>query len=121
MPRPLLQRILPLALLAGLLTGPDLRSREAGTPGFPMGYRSWTHVKSALVGPAFPSFDTQGGIHHIYANEKAMEGLRSGHFADGATLVFDLVEAREKNGLTTEGPRRRVDVMTKGCAPPDMT
>lgn len=98
---------------AALIPGLCAFAKDLQDPHFPVGYRSWTHVKSALVGPSFPSFDTQGGLHHIYANEKAMEGLRSGHFPDGARLVFDLVEARERNGLTAEGPRRRIDVMVK--------
>jgi len=132
MPRRRLRSVLTFAvqaaLVAGLLASLHLEAKDAvkdaakdttnataslAAPGFPTGYRSWTHVKSALVGSTFPSFDTQGGLHHIYANDKAMEGLRSGSFPDGATLVFDLVEAREKNGLTAEGPRRRVDVMVK--------
>lgn len=107
-------RVIPeFVISAALLLGLGVFAKDPQNPRFPVGYRSWTHVKSALVGPSSPFSDTQGGLHHIYANEKAMEGLSSGHFPDGAKLVFDLVEAREKNGLTVEGPRRRVDVMVK--------
>jgi hypothetical protein len=80
---------------------------------YPVGYRLWTHVRTALIGPQSPAFESFGGLHHIYANEKAMEGYRTGRFPDGAVLVFELLETRENAGVTTEGPRRRVGVMVK--------
>ena len=80
---------------------------------FPEDYREWTHVKSALVGPDGPDFETNGGYHHFYANDKAMEGYRSSTFPDGSILIDDGLEATEKGGVTTEGARRRVAVMVK--------
>jgi hypothetical protein len=80
---------------------------------YPAGYRMWTHVKTALIGPQSPAFESFGGLHHIYANEKAMQGYRSGRFPDGSVLVFELLETRENTGVTTEGPRKRVGVMVK--------
>src|SRR6185369_5668699 len=68
---------------------------------------------SALVGPLAPGFAANGGIHHIYANEKALEGYRTGRFPDGSALVADFLETRENTGITTEGARRRIDVMVK--------
>ena len=80
---------------------------------YPAGYRLWAHVKTALIGPQSPAFENSGGIHHIYANEKAMDGYRTGRFPDGSVLVADFLETRESAGVTTEGPRRRIDVMVK--------
>jgi Cytochrome P460 len=80
---------------------------------YPVGYRTWTHVRTALIGPQSPAFGSFGGLHHIYANGKAMEGYRAGRFPDGSVLVFELLETREKEGVTTEGPRKRVGVMVK--------
>lgn len=80
---------------------------------YPVGYRQWSHVSSALIGPQSPAFKHSGGIHHIYANEKSMEGFRAGRFPDGSVLVADFLETRESHGVTTEGPRRRIDVMIK--------
>jgi hypothetical protein len=80
---------------------------------YPVGYRKWARVTSALIGPQNPAYKDSGGIHHIYANEKAMEGYRAGRFPDGSVLVFELLETRESAGVTTEGPRRRVGVMVK--------
>jgi hypothetical protein len=70
-------------------------------------------VKSALISPQSPFFESFGGLHHIYANEKAMEGYRTGRFPDGSVIVFDLLETQEKEGVTTEGPRLRIGVMVK--------
>jgi hypothetical protein len=89
------------------------RARARTEPVFPADYRSWVHVKSALVGPRSPAFATEGGIHHVYANHLALQGLRAGSFPDGSVLVYDLLATEEQAGITTEGPRRRVDVMTK--------
>jgi Cytochrome P460 len=80
---------------------------------YPTGYRQWTHVRTVLIGPQSPAFESFGGLHHIYANEKAMEGYRAGRFPDGSVLVFELLETRENAGVTTEGPRKRVGVMVK--------
>lgn len=80
---------------------------------YPTGYRSWVHVKSEIVGKDSPKFKKYEGIHHIYANTKAMEGFENGVFPDGSVIVFDLLETREKSGITSEGPRRFIDVMHK--------
>jgi hypothetical protein len=80
---------------------------------YPQDYRKWIHVKSQIIGAQSPFFAGSGGIHHIYANDKAMEGLQTGKFADGSILVFDLLEARETAGVTVEGARQRIDMMVK--------
>jgi Cytochrome P460 len=56
-------------------------------------------------------------IHHFYANPRAMEGYRTGVFADGSILVDDSMEANEKAGTITEGARHRVAVMVRNAAP----
>lgn len=84
-----------------------------GTSPYPAGYRKWAHVSSALVGPQSPAFKRYGGLHHIYANDKAIEGYNTGHFPDGSVIVFDLLDTKEVNGTTIEGPRKFIDVMTK--------
>ncbi len=80
---------------------------------FPKQFRNWAHVKSALVGSQSAAFPTEGGIHHIYANDEALEGYDSGKFPDGSVIVYDLLETKEVAGNTIEGPTRRVDVMVK--------
>ena len=80
---------------------------------FPKEFRKWAHVKSVLVGTQSAAVTTEGGIHHIYANEKALEGYETGKFPDGSVIVYDLLETKEVAGNTIEGPTRRVDVMVK--------
>lgn len=79
----------------------------------PDGYRSWTHIKSGIVDERAPHFARYGGVHHIYANAAALEGLRSGTFGNGAALVFDVIELRSIEGGSAEGQRRLIDLMVK--------
>jgi hypothetical protein len=92
--------------VADMLAKPELTA-------YPLTYRQWTHVKSAMVDPKSPAAGRYGGLHHIYANEIAMEGYRRGQFPDGSVIVFDLLETRESAGTTVEGQRKLIDVMTK--------
>jgi hypothetical protein len=80
---------------------------------YPSGYRDWYHVKSMLIEEGHPLFADFGGIHHLYANEKAVEGYRSERFPDGAVIVFDLMEAVRADNAVIEGKRKIVGVMHK--------
>lgn len=80
---------------------------------YPIGFRSWVHVKTGIVGKDSPKFRNYVGIHHIYANPKAMKGYEMGIFPDGSMIVVDVLEAPETDSITSEGPRRFIDVMLK--------
>lgn len=71
---------------------------EADRITYPADFTSWTFVKT---GPS----PARGGIHHIYANEKALAGYRAGQFPDGSVVVFEIVSA--------QGERKLIDVMLK--------
>lgn len=103
--------LLAVTVLAGSFS---LRAQLDETVSFPMEFRKWSHVKSVLVGLQSAAFATEGGIHHIYANAKALEGYGTGKFPDGSIIVYDLLEIKEIAGNTIEGATRRVDVMVKG-------
>lgn len=66
-----------------------------------------------VVGPDSMNFVSNGGFHHYYANEKAMEGFRTGHFPDGSVVVDERLEVRQEAGTTFEGPRKSAAVMAK--------
>jgi len=89
---------------------------QAAVP-YPSGFRGWQHVKSIVIGPESPSFANRGGIHHYYANDKAMEGYRTGKFRDGSVIVDEGVSTKDgegpAKGILLEGERRRVEVMVK--------
>ena len=99
---------LALALFATLVP-PALAAEVA----YPDGYRDWHHVKSMVIQPGHGLHEAFGGIHHLYANRKALEGYRTGKFPEGAVIVFDLLEAPAEGGAITEGRRKVVGVMAR--------
>lgn len=80
---------------------------------YPEGYRDWHHVKSMVIEEGHPLFASFGGIHHLYANDKAIIGYRKGIFPDGSVIIFDLLEAVHDGNAVTEGARKVVGVMHK--------
>ena len=80
---------------------------------YPTGYRDWTHVKSIGDSTRTQLYKSFGGIHHIYANQSALEGYRTGSFADGSVIIFDLLEATAADNAITEGKRKVLGVMQK--------
>lgn len=102
-----------LAIIAPLCWGATYKAESPEKVPYPEGYRRWTHVKSGLTGPESPDYQVMGGLHHIYANDKAVEGYESRRFPDGAIIVFDLLKVQTKDGITREGERRYVTVMHK--------
>lgn len=80
---------------------------------YPQDYRSWHHVKSMVIQPGHPLHDAFGGIHHVYANDAALSGLSSGHYADGAVFAFDLLATVEGGNAIQEGQRKVLGVMHK--------
>jgi len=101
--------------LALVLLGALTPAFAADTPPvpYPEGYRDWRHVKSMVIQQGHPLYDAFGGIHHIYANKKALAGYKSGKFADGSVIIFDLLEAKTEGSAITEGNRKVVGVMHK--------
>lgn len=109
-------RILPRSLIplaAAVLAVPAL---AADPVPYPEGYRDWTHVKSMVIKPGHALYDAFGGIHHLYANEQALQGYETGSFPDGAVIVFDLLEAHDADNAVQEGARKIVGVMVKDAA-----
>jgi hypothetical protein len=84
---------------------------------FPDGYRSWQVVKSILVGPDHRTFARRGGMHHYYANPKAIEGYKAGKFPNGSVIVVEALWTKEgegdAKGLVLEGNRRFLEIMVK--------
>ena len=103
-----------LALFGATAGSVGLGSSTGPAVPFPEGFRHWSHVKSAIGHPPPGNprlrFD---GMHHIYANKAAIEGYRSGTFADGAVLIFDRFGV-EEGKLGIEATRRlSIDVMVR--------
>jgi hypothetical protein len=103
------------AVIAAIVTAAAISADGAAVP-YPEGYRAWQHVKSMVIEAGHPLHASFGGIHHLYANGKAMEGYRTGRFPDGAVIVFDLLEAVSADHAVTEGKRKVVGVMHRDAA-----
>jgi len=79
---------------------------------YPNDYRTWTHAKSMVINDAHSLTDPFEGMHHIYANAKAIEGLKTNAYKNGATFVFDLLSAERTKEATVEGKRKFIGVMS---------
>ena len=99
--------------IAAFSEAPVISQSPTESVAYPEGYRAWAHVRSAIITPQSPAHKRFGGIHHIYANDKAMEGYTKGEFPDGAIFIFDLLETQESQGVISEGQRQALDVMQK--------
>jgi hypothetical protein len=101
--------------LAASLAGDALADPPPKPVPFPKGYRQWTHVTSMVIyGDKHPLFGAFGGIHHVYANDKALKTLKAKkpQYPDGASFAFDLLESPESGGAYGEGKRKFVAVIT---------
>jgi len=106
-----LPKFLGIAMaLVSLTLLADLRGDEPASHPvpYPAGYREWVHVKTGELGPGFP-MEAERGLHHVYANKTALAGFENGSFEDGSVLVYDLISVSEKDGVGTEGARRRIE------------
>jgi hypothetical protein len=107
-------RLMPVALLmVGRLVA---EQNPAPLVPYPEGFQEWTHVGSVTTEPTEKTKEwlPHGIIRHIYANAKAMEGLRTGHYPEGAMFVADWFPLKAKYaGNLDEDARDRTDVMIK--------
>jgi hypothetical protein len=113
--------VVAAATLALALILPPSVGADEGTVAFPDGYRNWTFLHSSLVPAAFPGFSKSpcvkpctNGIFHFYANERAMKGLRTGDYEDGAIIAEEMLEFLVgETGNGGEGRRVLTAVMVK--------
>ncbi|MEE8295363.1 MAG: cytochrome P460 family protein [Sphingomonadales bacterium] len=107
-----------LLALPFVATSLAFAAHHEGKVEYPTEYRDWTHVKTLTLLENHPFAETFGGIHHVYANDIALEALKNGSpYPDGAVLVFDLFEVAldAEGGTSGEGARIRKDVMQKNA------
>jgi hypothetical protein len=102
-----------LAAFLAVISAGYLWAEPNYTVEYPQGYRKWTHVLSYVIGPKSPAHEKNGGLHHFYANDKALEGYRTGKFPDGSVLVDERNKADEKDGVTRAGDTLGIGVMVK--------
>lgn len=80
---------------------------------FPEGYRTWYHHHSTVNQTGHDPVGNVG-IQHVYANPAAVEGLKTGKFAKGATFAVDRFAYVDKdNRVMEQAARKVVAVMVK--------
>lgn len=108
-------------MMAAVLAGSMAISAGDSEVPYPEGYRHWTFLHSSMVPATFGAFEKKpcqkpctAGLFHFYGNDKAMEGLRTGSYADGAIIAEEMLEfLSDEKGGGKEGQRRVVGVMVK--------
>ena len=102
-----------LALAASCAVSLAIADQDTSQIPFPQGYRTWFHHHST-VNMTGHQPDGNIGLQHVYANAAALEGLKTGKFSDGATLVVDRFKYVEAdNHSLTQGDRKVVAVMVR--------
>lgn len=108
--------LVAVVLIAAVVTVALAQEKAKPPVNYPEGYRNWTHVKSMVIQEGHKVYDKFGGIHHIYANKKALAAMEKGKpYPDGSIFVFDLLEAESKDNAIAEGPRKLVGVIEKNA------
>ncbi len=107
-------------LLFVLLPSSSMRANEA-TVLYPDGYRKWTFLHSSIAPANFPGFakspcvkPCSNGIFYFYGNDLAMEGFKTGNYADGAVIAEEMLQyLMNEKGSGKEGTRVLTAVMIK--------
>jgi Cytochrome P460 len=109
------KRMSAMALVALLgVPDPGPGAETAAQVNFPERYRDWTHTTSMVIQEGHFLAYQFAGIHHIYANQKALAALKAKTpCPDGSVFVFDLLAARHDANAILEGARKLVAVMEK--------
>jgi hypothetical protein len=100
----------------GLPTYLPAQAQEGMAAPYPSEYRTWVMVKSYVITAESKLFKDRGGFHHYYANDKALEGYRTGKFPQGSIIVDEGVSAKDADGVTIEATLRSVEIMHKDPA-----
>lgn len=83
-------------------------------------FKSWRHVKTMVIhDTAHPLYNPFGGVHHVYASEKAegaLEPCESRRFPDGSVLAFVLYEHVVEGGAIHEGALKLYAFMEKDAS-----
>jgi hypothetical protein len=119
---PLLGVLAAAGLLAAALAAENMSAAAPEVP-YPEGYRTWRHVSSGVLPPKEGVANSQpkeekipaphGLLSSIYANDKAVEGYRTGHFPEGAVLIADWFVLEKRGPELLQGQRNSINVMVR--------
>lgn len=105
--------IICTSLVMGIFSAAIVYAKDVG---FPDGYSSWYHHHTTVNQDGHvPAGNV--GIQHVYANELAVEGLKTGTYRDGSMFVVDRFKiAPGDNNTLNQGDRKVVAVMLRDIA-----
>jgi len=115
--------ILTAIFAFGSLFADELATSAPPEVPYPDGYRHWRFLSSAVL-PSKPAAanghsdqtvaaPSHGLIHNVYANEKAIEGYRTGHFPEGSVLIADWFVLESRGPELIQGQRKSINVMVR--------
>jgi len=82
-----------------------------GNVPFPANYRHWTHTKSVV---AFNKDDPFFGFRNVYANDPALEAMKTGvAYPDGSVLIMSFHQPIKGDGTYAMGKAIKYVVMAK--------
>jgi hypothetical protein len=108
-----LRRATLIALIASTVASLAFAGQDTSQIAYPEGYRTWFHHHSTTN---MKGHEPEGntGVQHTYANAAALEGLKTGKFADGATFAVDrFTYENVDNHSLKQGKRKVVAVMVR--------
>ena len=102
-----------LILSAAAFAADSKPAAADSSPPYPEGFLQWTQVKTTTLDPKDPATAKLSSAHFVYADKLALEGLRTGHFPEGAVFVLDILGLAKKDGGVTLGERESTSSMVR--------
>lgn len=100
-----------LLFVCMLLLIPIVPLHAADTPPLPKGYSNWQKSVRKVDNDKKSLFY---GIHHIYADAKAMKGYRAGNkFPEGSRIIIEHFNIKDTPAGPVEGTKNMVVLMQK--------
>ena len=97
--------LVALAVVSTSLAAEPKVAAAVVAPPYPAGYLQWRLLRADKLDPNNPATAKLSDAHFVYGNEKAVEGLRTGSYPEGAVFVLDIFNLSKKDGGVTLGER----------------
>ena len=101
------------ALVSGSLAAELKAADTVVAPPYPEGFLQWRLLRADKLDPKNPATAQRSDVHFVYGNEKAVAGLRTGSYAEGAVFVLDIFDVNKKDGVVTLGERASTSNMVR--------
>lgn len=86
---------------------------ETPSAPYPADFLQWKQIKGTSLDPKDPATAKLRDAHFVYANELAIEGLKSGHYPEGAVFVLDIFNLVQRDGVVALGERASTSTMVR--------